>query len=265
MEIGLRGRLLWINVVNTWQQETAYFGNSWGNLASTIMYTLTYLVFIHVIFANTRTLAGYSKDEMLLLLFVIQVNFYLIQMWSYNNVIRMVDDVNMGSFDMLLTKPLPALYYSSIRSVNVLTTLRDGIPSLTLFALAITWSNLHTSFVGVLAGAVIVLLGQLAMNVFFFLLGVPVFWFGQSADLLGIGYSFMSVNLPYEGVGRGLRLALTSFVPCLLASGLAVSVMIGKSDAINGLAYAALIAGCALLVKIGVWKMALRSYTSASS
>lgn len=263
--VRFRAKLLGINVVNTWQQETAYFGNSWGNVMSTVMYTLTYLIFISIIFANTKTMAGYSRDQMIFLLLFIQINFYLLHMWSFNNVARMVDDVNLGSFDLILTKPLPALYYSSIRNLDLVSMLRDAVPSIAMIALSINWSQLQLGLGAIVAAVLIVILGQLVLNVFFFLLGVPVFWFGQSADLLGLSYSFMAVDLPYEGVGRGLRLVFTTIIPAMLASALAVSVALGKTAPLVGLGFAFVVAISALMVKVAVWKLALRSYTSASS
>lgn len=263
--VNVRLRLLWINTVNTWQAETAYFGDTWGNVLSTVMYTLTYLIFIEVIFTNTKILAGYTRNEMLFLLFIIQINFYLIFTWSYNNVVKMVDDVNLGTFDLILIKPLPALYYTSIRNITLISTLRDAVPSLLIIALVINWSQIHVAPIAVVAGISIIICGQIAMNTFFFLLGLPVFWFGQAADLLGLSYSFMSNNLPFEGLGKPLKLALTSLIPCLLASSFAASVMLGRTDTAKGIIYALFIAIGALIIKTFVWRLALRNYTSASS
>jgi ABC-2 type transport system permease protein len=263
--ITLRLRLLWINLVNTWQTETAYFGDGWGNMLSTLAYTLTYLVFINVVFANVHTLAGYTRDQMLFLLFINQINFYLIYTWSYTNMIRLVQDVNRGAFDLLLIKPLPALFYSTTKQLSFLSTLRDGLPTLIIFGLAVHWSQVAVTPLNLAAGIIIMAAGQLALNAFFFFLAAPVFWFGQAADVMNLGYPFTSVDLPYEGVAPGIRSALLTLVPCLIQTALAASVMLGKTPALLGLTIAIAVAIGLTYAKIGLWRLALRNYTSASS
>jgi ABC-2 type transport system permease protein len=261
----LRLRLLWINLVNTWQSETAYFGDGWGNIFSTVMFTVTYLVFINVIFANVPTLAGYNRNDMLFLLFINQINFYLTYTWSYNNMLRLVQDVNRGSFDLVLIKPLPALFYSSTKELSLLSTLRDGLPTLLIFGLSIQWAHITVSPLNLAAGVVIMLAGQLALNAFFFFLAAPVFWFGQAADIMNLGYPFSSLDLPYEGVTPGIRAVLLTLIPCLIQTALAVSVMVGKTPALLGVGLAIGVAIALTYAKIGLWRLALRHYTSASS
>ena len=260
-----RLRILRTNAVNSWQISTAYFGDSWGNVLSTIFYTVTLLIFLSVIFANVKTMAGYSRNQMLFLLLVNQINFYLIYAWSYNNVTKMVEDVNRGAFDMLLVKPIPALFYTSTRTIGTMSLLRDGLPSVTIFSLAIGWSALHLSLGNLAAAFVVLIAGQLALNAFFMFLGLPVFWLGQSASLLDLGYSISSLDIPYEGVTTGLRTFLTVAVPCLLPTALAASVALGKAPTGPSIALAISVALGLTLIKQFLWRKALENYTSASS
>lgn len=261
----LRWRLIKINIVNTWQTETAYFGNGWGNVLSTIAFTLSYLLFVTVIYANVRSLAGFSRDQMLFLLLFIQVNFYLLWGWCHNNISRLVEDVNRGNFDLLLVKPLPSLFYASTRTISLLPQLRDGLPALSCIVISINWHNISVSPVALLAGIVICTAGQLAMNGFLFLLALPVFWFGQASDLTSLGLSFSGTELPYGGIEPRLRLFLTLIIPTLVPASLSVAVMLGKFSLLEGLCIALFAAILLQTCKAVVWKQALRSYTSASS
>lgn len=259
-------RLLRINAVNTWQVETAYFGNGWGNLLSTVAYTATFIVFISVIYANVRTMAGYTRDQMLFLSFIGQVNFYAMYVWVWNNLQRLVEDVNRGSFDLVLAKPLPSLFYTSTRNISLLPQLRDGLPSLLIVALVINWHNVTVSWLGALCGIVIILAGQLAVQTFGLLLALPVFWFGQASDSLNLGYViFSGTDIPYEGVPQVIRFVLIYAIPVLIPSTLATSVMLGKLNVLTGLLVALSATAILTLVKRSVWKRALANYASASS
>lgn len=263
--VTFRLRLLWINLVNTWQQQTAYFGDSWGNLFSTVIYTASSLIFLNVVFANVRLLAGYSRDQMLFMFLLNQISFYLIMACTYINTEALVQEVNEGSFDMILAKPVPALWYSSTRRIGVLATLRDGVPAISIFLIAINWSHIHITWPLLLAGILVMLAGQLAMNAFFFALAAPVFWIGQADSLLRLAFPLTSNEIPFEGVGGAVRISLTVIIPLLIPSAMAASVMLGKSNPILTTLFAMLIAVVAVMLKIWLWQAALRNYTSASS
>jgi ABC-2 type transport system permease protein len=260
-----RWRLLKINFVNTWQSETAYFGDAWGNVLSTTIYTLTYIMFVSIIYSNVKLLAGYNRDEMLFLLFLSQIGFYLMSSLSFANVKNMIIAVNRGSFDLLLVKPLPALFYTSLRKISVISLLRDAVPALFFVALALNWGNLPFALPNILAGIIIMVAGQFAMNGFLFLLGLPVFWFGESSSLFYLGYPFTSSDLPYEGVTGSARLVLGVMIPALIPASLAASVMLGKSSAVAGVTIAVAVAILFMALKSFVWKRALLNYSSASS
>ncbi len=257
--------LLRINIVNTWQTETAHFGDAWGNVISTVMFTITYLVFVTVIYANVDRLAGYTRDEMLFLILIGQVSFYSVYAWSFNNVQTMIQSVNDGSFDMLLAKPLPSLFYTTVRNISILSVLRDGIPAISFVILAINWSQIEVTGLNFLIGVVVFICGQIAINGFLFLMGLPVFWFGQAADILNLSYPFLDMGIPYEGVGQQLRFGLTLLIPSLVPASLVASVMLHKSDPLWGLALAVIAALLLFSFKSWGWRQALKNYTSASS
>lgn len=259
-------RLLWINTVTTWRTDTAYFGNGWGGVLSTVAYTLTFILFISVIFANVHAIAGYSRDQILFLSFLGQASYYGSYIWTWNNTQQLIDSVNRGSFDLLLVKPIPSLFYTSVRSISIVPQLRDGLPSLFFLALAINWHAVTLSWATAAVGLVIMVAGQFAINAFAFFLSMPVFWFGQANDSLTLGYSmFGGTDFPYEGIPGKLRLALIYIVPVLISATLAASVMLGKLPAPSGLAIALSATAILVTIKILLWRLALRNYTSASS
>ena len=63
-------------IVFAWQTETAYAGNTVGELLSTVFYNITFLVFIDVILKKFKLIAGYSFPDMMVLTLISQTVFY---------------------------------------------------------------------------------------------------------------------------------------------------------------------------------------------
>lgn len=260
-----RIRILGINIVNTFNIETAYPAENWANLFSTAFYTLSYLLFLEVIFGNVKTLAGYSKNDMLFFTVLGQAAFYTMYTWSYDNLQNLIESVHKGELDLLLTKPIPTLFYVSTRTFTVIRLVRDSLIPLIMIAILVDWPALHLTFWHVVAGLVIFALGQWVVHVLQFLLVLPAFWNGQSQALLRLSYTLTGPDIPLEGLPRFWKVFLTTLLPVCVPVAMAVSVMLGRSDARTAIIWVVTLAIVASVVRIQAWKKALSVYNSASS
>lgn len=257
--------ILAINVRNTYEEETAYFANNWAHILSTTVFTLTYLVFINVLYANVDSIAGNSKDEMLFFTLINQLNFYSLFSWSYHNLDELIKDVNRGDLDMILTKPLPHLFYITFRKVSVIQLLRDATIPLIAVISVINWSELSLNRTSLLAGIVVLICGQIAFHTVQFFLAIPVFWKGESRTLFNLAYTLFNPNIPFEGYPTILKVGLTVFLPILISTALSTSVILNKTNPLLMVIFSVSIAATCLALKSWGWKLALRNYTSASS
>lgn len=260
-----RMRVLGINIVNTYQEETAYFANNWANIISTTVYTLTFLAFVHILYSNVTTVAGYTRDEMLFFTLVGQFNFYTLFSWSDNNLSTLIEDVNRGNLDLVLTRPLPHLFYVTTRRITMVRLLRDSIIPILAVYFAINWNTLTLDVTNIAAGVVVMVSGLLAFHVVQFYLALPVFWVGEAKQVFNMSYTLFNQDIPYEGYPITLRAILTVFIPIIIATGLTSSVMLGKSNTLVMTAGAVIVAFMALLLRRAGWRLALKNYTSASS
>ena len=263
--IKIRLRVLGINIANTFNLETAYPAENWANILSTFMYVLSYLLFLGIIFGNVKTLAGYSRNDMLFFTFVGQTAFYTLYTWSYDNMDKLIDSVRKGEMDVLLSKPLPTLFYVSTRKISFVTLFRDAFIPMTMIALLINWSSLNIRPELIIIGVIIFACGQWCGHVMQFLLMLPVFWSGQSEALLGISYTISNPEIPLEGLSRVWRVLLTTLLPISLPVAGSVSVMLGKSNPLSMLALTLVITAIATYLRQIMWKKALATYNSASS
>jgi len=261
----IRFQILGINISNTFNIETAYPAENWANILSTFFYTASYILFLNVIFGNVNSLAGYSYNDMLFFTFVSQLSFYTLFNWSYDNVDALIESIHKGEMDLILTKPLPTLFYIMTRKFSIIRVVRDCVLPLLMIGILIDWSALGLSLISILIGIIIFVCGQWIMHVFQFLLALPAFWQGQSQALLRLSYILTNPNLPLQGLTKFWRIILTTVLPiCIVVSG-SVSVMIGRSNPKTMVLWALCLALFLTYVRMIAWKKALRAYNSASS
>jgi ABC-type uncharacterized transport system permease subunit len=258
--------LLRINIVNTFYEDYANFANNWASLLSTTFYTIAFMTFIQVIFSNVTLFAGYSKNDILLMSFIGQVNAFSIFSWSVHNIERFIKDVNAGDLDLVLIRPLPALFYITLKKVKLLDVVRDGTIPLLIIGFIIDWSKFSISPMNVLFAIIVFISGQLAFHSFQFIVALTVFWTGESSSLYNITYEVWDINrVPFEGYNTWFRVIFTVFIPILLITPLTTSIILGKSNGLLFAGFAVFIAAIFLKIKSIVWKIGLKNYTSASS
>ncbi len=265
-EIKYRFVLLKANIVNSYRIQTAYFFENWASVASTSFYTLTLLLFIKIIYSNVTLFAGYTENEIIFLILFSQLNFYTQYTWSLNNIVSLNDSVRSGELDLILSKPLPSLFFITFRDINLVNRLKDGLPNLILISLLINWDSIQTSWDKVVFGMVVFISGQIAWHCFRFLFALPVFFVGQSSQIFQIsGTLENTANIPLEAFTGKLRTLFVNIIPTLIAAQMSVSIILGKSSAPKMLLVVLPTTLVFLILeKIG-WIISLRNYSSASS
>lgn len=264
----LRWVILKANTLFSLRESMAYSLNNWGGLASTVVYMLTYLLFLSAIFGRISSIAGYSYSEILLLTLVSQFNFYLAWVWSITNIERLGDDIKSGKLDLILTKPLPTLWHVTFQKVNLFMLIFEMWPA-TLPLIYLLWKNMDFSISsrGLLLSLIVFFTGHIAIHCFQFVITLLTFWTGEYRSLNGLAYqiAFFGDSIPLEAypkafVGLGLTV-----VPFLLHTALTTSFLLGKTTDIRFVFLSVLVMIVFLVIKKRAWNLALRHYTSASS
>jgi len=261
-----RWQILKTSIINTFQHETAYFAENWTNLFSTVFYTAAMLLFINVLYSNVKTFAGYTFNEMMFLSFVGQMGFYISWGIFDQNDDLLMDDIQKGTLDFVLIKPVPSLFFVSFRRIALVSTLRDGVPTLVVLGSLVQWSALPFGFTNTIFGTLIFICGLVLWHCIRFLLIFPAFWLGNAKGIYSVSYKLTETNnLPLQGYGNGFRIFFSVVVPILFLSAISGSVMLGKSDGGTMLFYAFFVTTIFLAILNLAWKSALKNYTSASS
>jgi ABC-2 type transport system permease protein len=145
------------------RKSLAYSLDNWGGFMSMLFYMLTYLLFLDVLFGKVRLIAGYNHTEMLFFTLIIQVNYYLMHVFTAGNIDALDEGINTGQLDLWLVKPVPSLWFVTFRNINLGFLLLNAFPAIvpTLVVLFGKWSGFSMSVGGVMAGLVCMFLGQI--------------------------------------------------------------------------------------------------------
>lgn len=237
----LRVRLLKLFIRNTLQTELAYVSEGWGNLFSVFFYTLSAIIGINIMFANTSEIGGYNKDEMTFLFLIGQMCFYIFGIISIKNIPALVNDIKTGNLDKVFTLPVPKMFYTTFRKFSILAIFRDVTPSLFFIVVVINWNNIQLS----------------------------AFWVGEVSSLAEIPWIFqfdLGYTMPFEAWrAENIVKLIMIFTPFFLTTAVTTSVMLGKMSPELPL-FIGIISFLffTTLQKI-IWNKGLRAYSSASS
>jgi ABC-2 type transport system permease protein len=270
MKNGIINRLVILKagIVYAFQEDTAYVTENWAAIISTVAYTLSFALFVKILYTNVDQIAGYSENDMYFFSWVAQMVFYSQFLTFENNISQLGDDVNSGTLDLLLTKPIPSLFYLSFKRISIVSVVRDGLPGMILLALLVNWGELDTTLQSIIGGIIIFLLGLSALYCFELLTIFPVFWIGKNEEIFLLGHRLQWLGrreIPFEGFGKFLQFSFTAVVPILITTGLTTSVILNKREIWSTVLFVSLVAILFQIFKTVVWKKALKAYTSASS
>jgi ABC-2 type transport system permease protein len=266
--IRLKLRLVKGNTIFGLREAFAYSANNWGYLTSTIAYIATFLIFVEAMFGRTNNLAGYQKNEVLLLVLMTQITFLIVFFISQSNIEKMGEMIRSGNLDLLLIKPLPHLWYLTWQRIDLTTTISNLVTSIFPVVIMLNknggvqlkWDNL-------VGGIIISIMGMVAVHCFQFMVNLSTFWTGQNKSILRLSYELgtFAQEVPWEGFPTTLKVIGISLIPSLINSALATSVMLGKSSYQGLIGYTLFLAAAMLGLKTAAWKEAIKHYQSASS
>lgn len=259
-----RSRLLWSSIKINWKQETAYFGNAIVGLVTPLMYGLSFLLFIEVLYRNIDTIAGYGRNEMFLLIFIGQLVFYVYEFWGVTAAYEMERDVNAGTYDYILTKPVPALFYTTFGRIRPYRGILNFLGPLAPPFLVVNWAVLDISAGQYVLGGALVVCAAVLYHQTQFIMSLVAFWTGRGRQASLVVYAASAQSIPLEGFSTPLRAVFYFAIPVYYSS-VATSVLLGRANGVAWLGISLLLVVTFSGIKRYTWAKAIRQYSSASS
>lgn len=258
-------RLEWAFLKNCLTRDVQYRSNFLMVFLMDIVWYLVNLAFFEVIYLNTSTISGYTRDEVFFFLattFVIDaVDMSLVAsgLWVLGDLIR------KGDLDMVLTKPVSPMFFTSMRFVSI-GSLLDLVFASGLLAFA--WHNLNVSpaFTEVVAFLILLITGVVVMYSLQVAFAATGFIFINASTGLQMGFHHLyQLALKPESIYKGvLRFTLIYLLPMIVISAIPARVIL-RGFELEYFVTALLVAALAFGLSRKYFYFALRHYESASS
>ena len=208
------------------------------------------------------TFQGWNWEEALVLLGI----FTLLQGFSATflvpNLNRIVEQVQQGTLDFVLLKPIGSQFWLSARTVSPW-----GLPDVIFGGILIAYAGrrLGLGFSNYLLSVLPILFGIASLYSLWFMLGATSIWFVKIYNVTEVLRGLLEAGrFPMVAYPAAYRFFFTFVVPVAFLTTVPAEAMLGRSPVIwlvgaGGLALGLLIASTIF------WRFALRFYTSASS
>jgi ABC-2 type transport system permease protein len=220
-------------------------------------------LFVGFLFYQTGyTFKGWSWEEALVVLGV----FTMLQGFSATflapNLSQIVKQVQEGTLDFVLLKPISSQFWLSARTVSPW-----GLPDL-LFGLSMigyAGSRLGVAPIAYLFASIPLIFGFLSLYSLWFMLGATSIWFVKIYNVTEVLRSLLEAGrFPMAAYPVAFRFFFTFVVPVAFLTTVPAEALLGRV-AIGWIVGAGGLAIALLIFSNVFWRFALRFYTSASS
>ena len=205
---------------------------------------------------------GWTWHEALLVQGVFTLLEGVSQTWLSPNIGRIVTQVQTGTLDFVLLKPIDSQFWVSTRNMSPW-----GLPDLLLGAATILYAAiaLGLPWHRVLLGIVPIALSIAILFGLWFILACTAVWFVKIYNITEVLRSFLEAGkFPVQAYPPAYRFVFTFILPVAFLTTVPAQTMLDRSTP-GWILGAALVAVALLAFGRWFWRFAMRYYTSASS
>jgi ABC-2 type transport system permease protein len=246
------------------QKELQYRVNFVLGLVQSLVSVGTSLAVLALVFLHTDSLAGWSGDELVVVMGVFVLMGGVVRSAIQPNMQQLMVDVEKGTLDGLLTKPADSQLLVSVRTFDLWQAV-DVLVGAALVVVGLVRVGRPVSAPAVLAFALALVLGVVALYCVWLLLTVTAFWIVRVDVLVELFDGLYQAGRWPVGIYPGwLRIAFTFLLPLAFAITVPASAL---TRGVSGWILLGAIAFTAALFTIArvTWRYALRHYTGASA
>ena len=257
-------RIAWLYFRVGAMNEMQYRANFVVQIFQAAVAVATGLISLWLIFSKTNSLVGWTEFQLLALMGVFTLMNAVVAAIIQPNMTQLMDDIQQGNFDYVLTKPEDAQLLASVRQIQIWQMV-DFITGLIILGIALPNIGRSIGLIETLAFLSTAILGALLIYAFWLILTTVAFWvvrMDQIADLFE--GCFAAGRYPITVYPLWLRYGLTFLVPVAFAVTIPTDAMTGRlgwSFELEALGLTALF----LLAARALWKLGLKRYSGASS
>ncbi|MBA3250086.1 MAG: ABC-2 family transporter protein [Geodermatophilaceae bacterium] len=244
--------------------ELQYRVNFFLSIVQSLVAVGTALVVLALVFSHTDSLGGWSSDELLVVMGVYVLIGGVIRSIIQPNMQQLMEDVEEGTLDYVLTKPADAQLLVSIRRFGLWQAV-DVLVGLLLVGIALIRLDTGVAVWSVLAFVLALVLGGLDVYCFWLLLTSSAFVLTRVNFLVELfDGMYQAGRWPVTIYPGWLRIGFTFLVPLAFAVTVPASALTGR---LSGWLLLGAVVFTAVLFALTryVWSRSLRRYSGASA
>jgi len=257
-------RLIWSYLRIGIANEMQYRINFFIQLLQSIIALATGLIGLWLVFSHTTELGGWSQPELLAVMGIYMLMGGVIQSAIQPNMQRLMDEIQDGSLDFALTKPVDGQVMVSIREFRF-WQLTDVAVGLVVLIIAVVQMQTQIGIWQALAFVTALILGGIMIYCFWLMLTTTAFWLIRIWELVNLFQGLYAAGRwPVTIYPQWLRLGLTFLVPVAFAVTVPAEALTDRLTPLTLLGALGLAVLLAALARL-IWRLGVRSYSGASA
>lgn len=246
------------------QNEMQYRVNFFLQLLQSFVALGTGLVGLGLVFEHTNDLAGWTRPELLAVMGVHILMGGVIRSAIQPNMQTLANNIQEGTLDYALTKPVDAQVIVSVREFRLWQVV-DVVMGLVVLGWAVSELQGSLGLWDALIFVIMLLLGGIMIYCFWLMLTSSAFWIIRVYEMINLFEGLYAAGRWPVGIYPGwLRSMLTFLVPVAFAVTVPSEILVGRIDVQTLFLAIGLTAGLLFLARI-VWRVGLRNYSGASA
>lgn len=239
---------------------------------SSFFWTVLYTVFwgvigifnMYVLTSRITSAYGWSRNELILLAGIYPIFAGIFYLLCASNIGRIPDIVHRADLDLILTKPIDSQFLLSFRFIDFMQLARIVV---CIGFLIIFTHTIHfpITFLSIATSVLLMIVGMsIVYSVWFGIITISV-WFTNLSNLKDLLYIFMgSLRYPSNMFFNKTNIFFAVFIFFSLSLTIPMRILLQKATLWEVLLLF-LLAATFVFLSRKFWKLALKSYTSAST
>lgn len=249
-----------IGIANQMQYRVNFF----TQLLESFVALGTGLIGLALVFSYTTDLGGWTRPELLAVLGVYVLMGGIIQSAIQPNMERLLDEIQDGTLDFALTKPVDGQIIVSIREFRF-WQLVDVIVGFVVLVVAIVQMQEQVGVWQSLAFIFALLLGGIMIYCFWMIVSTSAFWLTRIFEIVNLFQGLYAAGRWPVSIYPGwLRVGLTFLIPVAFAVTVPAEALTARLTPLTLLGAVGLTCLFVLIARL-IWRLGLRRYSGASS
>jgi ABC-2 type transport system permease protein len=257
-------RLIWSYLRIGIANEAQYRVNFFIQLLQSFIALGTGLIGLWLVFSHTNALADWSQPELLVVMGIYILMGGVIQTAIQPNMQRLMEEIQDGTLDFALTKPVDSQIIVSVREFRF-WQLTDVIVGFIVIVIAIPQLQTQVGIWQVLTFITALILGGIMIYCFWLMLTTTAFWLIRIWEMVNLFQGLYAAGRWPIGIYPDwLRVGLTFLVPVAFAVTVPAEALTNRLTPLTLVGAAALTVFFVILARV-IWRLGVKSYSGASA